>query len=43
MSRLHEIELAPMSQYSLLKHVEELGLQQLSPEVLSGLQPVSIK
>ena len=35
--QLHEIELAPMSQFSLIKHVEELGLQQLSSEALSGI------
>ena len=33
--QFHEIELAPMSQYSLIKHVEELGVQQLSSEALS--------
>lgn len=33
--QLHEMELAPMSQFSLIKHVEALGLQQVSSEMLS--------
>lgn len=33
--QLHEMELAPMSQFSLIKHVEALGGQQVSSEMLS--------
>lgn len=33
--KLHKIDLAPMRQYSLLKNVEDLGVQQLSSETLS--------
>lgn len=34
-AQLHEMELAPRSQFSLIKHVEALGLQQVSSEMLS--------
>ena len=33
--QLHEMELAPKTQFSLIKHVKELGVQQLSSEALS--------